>query len=314
MEGQKKGFFALRVRWGFGLILFIILIGVSITVMLVSMHWLFLDNMGEIAPTRYMADQVGSELLHDLSEEIMGPSEIYRWRKQGEWDAKPEFSKSALFWFTYNSTDHSFTIYPTGEQRDVSPALLEHLKTKIAANIDSTLTIRQAGGIRGHLKDEVGDFRLQGMLYEDEPKGVGLIQDLDRFRQIVLPEVLENARQNYPLLNLFTEVPEGNVVHPSRMFILFRDRQDSIIAQLGEPGEYAYKKELDRNDYRKEYPLWQYMGIKPEIIIPNCSDLGFEKLLRRAFYSLIAYILLLIFVWSRAQVRLSRARKQLESQ
>ncbi len=305
---EKRSFFSLRVHWGFILGLIVLLAFLFVFVSLYSMHWLFMDDIGVIMPTKYMADQVGSELWMDLSEELRGPSEIQRWRSQGYWDAEPEFSKAALFWFTYNSTEHSFNIRPTTEDFNTPPDLIDHLKSKIASIIDSTLSQKQAGGIPAYFKDETGDYNLQGLLYKEEPKAVGLITDLNKFRQIVLPEVLEHAKDNFPLLKLFTEgVGRGEPFHSS-MFILYRNSQDSIIAQLGSPGEYAYDKELGSNDYMKEYPLWKAMDIKPEIVLPHCFDLRWEKAARKGFYGIIALLVIVLLLWIRAEIRLKRAK------
>jgi hypothetical protein len=314
MEGQKQGFLAFRVRWGYIFSVVLILVALTVGFMFYAFHWFFIDELGLLMPTRTYADQVGFQLWMDLAEKFRSPSEIYRWRVQGEWDAEPEFSKAALFWFTYNSMERSLDLQPVAE--NPPQELIRYLKEETVAAIDSTLTHKQAGGLHTALESETGRYYLEGLLYKDEPRCVGLVTDVTEFRKTVLPEVLEAASENYPLLASYAPKAEERDIaagHYSMMFVFYRDQQDSIIEYLGTPGEYAEGREPGRYDYKKEFPFWELIGVKSEVVIPNCYDLRWEQTIRRLFYYMIAFLVILFFLWAFAEVRLSRTRKQLGS-
>jgi hypothetical protein len=217
------------------------------------------------------------------------------------------FPKSALFWFTYSSTDQSYVIQRTNLPYDTPAVTMESWKRKMTSLIDSTLAVEKKDYFGGPIPDDSVDLYLKGKIYSDEPRVIGMVQDMDKFWQIDIPEVLEDARQTFPRLDAFTADPEDGLGH-SMMFIVARDEQDSIVAQIGAPGGYAHVKDLGLKGYKLDWPPSDNSGYKLEFVIPNCPEKLFVGWVTWGFRILAAIWVITLILWVRAEILLRKAR------
>jgi hypothetical protein len=308
IKEKRPSFFSLRGRWGFFFILILLIGVIGIGAVLYAEKWLFREDLGMATPTRSYAHQVASELMMNIGEQVRTPSALFRWRSTGRWDEKPVFSQAVLFWFTYNTAERNYHFHwvnPVEKSREKS----EIWENRLTPVIDSTLIRKRAGGIQARFKDDGGYFRCKGMIYPDEPKIVGMVTDIEAFRRVVLPELLEEARKTFPLLEGFTIGPEkgsGN----SPLFILARDRRDSVIAQLGVPGAYADREDIGKLGFKKAFPYMETLGFSLEIVIPRCIEVIWLWYLTRGFYLLIIVWFITMIFWAKAEFRLRKALKK----
>ncbi len=305
----KPSFFALSAHWGWRIVLIFVFGAVAISVVFYAGQYLFMEDLGIIMPTRSYANQVGSQLLFHVTERINVPPELYRWRTNGEWDAQPEFSQAALFWFTYNSSTKVFDTHSVNMPSGITPDKLGAWQSKLTEVVDSTLVVKQAGSLNYYSTDDLGDYRIAGRIYKDEPKFVGLVMDMDRFRTHDLQEILDEAKERFPLLEMFTLGPDYEVRH-SPMFLLIRDQQDSIITQLGTLGEYIDQENFGKLDYHKEYPYFKQLGFRMEIVVPHSTEMVWIWYVSKGFYLLMVVWIITLLLWARAEIRLN---KQMQS-
>jgi len=298
-----------KARWSFILVLIIVIAGICIADSLYSFYWLFHEDLGSIAPTRYYADQVGKALMFDINKKIRMPSEIYRWRYLGGWDGEPEFTEATLFWFTYNACTREFNIRQISDNKTLPVSRLERIKSRLESRIDSLLYLKLVTNMTYHLEIDTSNYKVSGLMYPDEPKVLGLVTDMDKFQQVVLPQVLLDAQSSYPGLKLFTDDLRKGDPAQSSMFIIYRNDQDSIIAQIGLSGDYSLRRETGSNDYVNLFPHLRLINIQQEPIIPDCFDVRWERALKLGYYGLIVIFLIVLFLWIKAEIKLGRLQK-----
>ena len=312
MQKEKRSFFSFRIHWGFRFALAFVIGAGLITIILVSLHWQIREDVdiGMLVPTRSYALQVGDKIRRNIMENFATPpllSVLFRWRTTGQLDTLLTFPPAALFWFTYDSSDSSYTFYktdstvaplsaPAGWDQRLTQAILPVLREK------------EAGPIYQRIQDATGDYDIGGRVYADEPRVVARVTDLVFFRHRMIPEILEKARRDFPLLDKFTTSVRPGPPPLSRLFILIRDKQDSIITQLGMPGKYAHQAEIESPGFLKSYPFTP-IGFNMDVVVVKCPVMGFLTNIRHAVILFIFLWLLVMILWSRAEILLRRMRK-----
>lgn len=309
MNAKRQLFFTLRSHWALRIIPVLIAGALVLSFILFTSGFLFDEKLGCPMPTRSYAHLVSRKLILNLGPRLRVPPELLQWRSTGEWDREPVFPKSAFFWFTYNSTDKSYVIQRINLPHATSAETLESWKGKITSLIDSTFAVKQEGLFAVPIPDDSADLYLKGKIYSDEPRVIGMVQDMDKFWHIDIPEVLEDARQTFPGLDAFTADPKDSLGH-SLMFILVRDEQDSIVAKIGAPGGYAHVKDLGMIPlgYKLDWPPSDRSGYKLEFVIPNCPEKVLVGYVTWGFRIFAVIWVITLILWVRAEILLRKAR------
>jgi len=309
MEAKKRSFVSTKLRWGF-LFILILLLGVSAWgFVFYGSKWLFREDFGTLTPTRSYALEVANKLLYDIGQQLQLPSELFRWRETGTMDREPTFSPAALFWFTYNSKEDEFDFHWIDSSLPLSSDYLGEWEQRLKSRIDSTLAEKEAGQILKRIEESEGEFRLNGRVYKDEPRVVAMITDMDKFRQSIIPKLLEESRENFPSLDIFTTGPGEGMAGKSPLYIVFRDREDHIFAQLGVPGEQPDRREPVPFEFKKEFPTRDWLGLDMEVGIPRCLEMIWLAYLKIGFYGLVIVWIATMVLWARAEISRKKSRQ-----
>jgi hypothetical protein len=268
--------------------------------------------LGSIFVTKGYVRQVNEEVFRRLRLRLLPPESLYQWRETGLFDKEPVFARSTLAWLTYDSGTRRVQY----RMLDSSLADLHVFDARLTASLDSAL--QKDGLIFGHLYSEQGrDYSIKGKLFKDEPRFVGTVMDVEAFNHKDLPEILTFAQENYPSLHLFTsEVAHyaGNRTGYTPLTLRFRDKDGSVLAQIGKPGEYDTKPV----DKRMGFTLMAPDGMKPgvkvvhlEAIVPYSFEVvsqDYDRLFITAAFCLFIAALL---AWVKAEIQLSNTKKEL---
>ncbi|MFH1733895.1 MAG: hypothetical protein ABIE92_04230, partial [bacterium] len=298
-----------QVRWGYKFALVLIIGILAISAVLYAAKWYWMKDYGMIAPTSYYADQVRSQIRHDLfitwSEDV---SVIFRWRNTGVWDEEVTFPSAALFWFTYDTQNSQFTINRLNQERELSPELLSQLQQAIVAQIDSIEQIKGKGFRSTNIVLDDRSYHLNAKLYEDEPRFVGLVMDMDHFRDVDLPRVFSHAYQNYPMLRLFAMDPEINQDphgpdYVSNIFVLAKDADGEVIAKIGYPGKFIDPGQYDKMTFHLDGPYMKMFGFSLHYVIPQSIEKIWRWYMSRGFFLLIAVWMGTMILWVWAELK-----------
>jgi hypothetical protein len=294
----------LKARWGFRLALLFFLTLLSLIVIFMAWHYWRMEELQPVMPSKVYARETVNKIMTNLNRSCSTPSVLYRWRETGIMDTPPEFSQAALFWFTYNSIEKSYTFYQPVPELTTMPAP-DGWESQLTAALGDTLVKKKQGVINKRLR-EGGDYRLTGMLYENEPRLVGMVNDLKVLRSREIPRAFERAYRDFPLLEASIDSRSNGT---SLLCILVRDEQDSVIAELGSPGAFLQQKKDERDVYRWRLPH-PSAGFTMELILTNNLGDNLRRVLERSFVIFIILWVWTLLAWVRAELHLARMRKE----
>jgi len=316
MEFEKKSIF--RVRWGFKLGLVLLFGLLAIAVVLYAVRWYWTEDFGIVVPTKDYAHLVRSQIYLDVYEWSVNTSAIMKWRHTGVWDDSARFPSAALFWFVYDSTHSKITINPFKESISVSPELLSSLQEQILAQFDSTMQSKRKGRRNESFVINKRRYHLNANLFEDEPRFIGMIMDMDHFRDVDLPTIFNRAYETYPMLRLFAFEPEKEGERKSEdyfsnFFVAAKDADGKIIAKIGVPGKYADPKNYDKITYSTDIDYIEMFGFSMHFVIPRCQEIMYQWIMSRAFFLLIAVWIITLLFWIFAELKRIKMSKSMNN-
>jgi hypothetical protein len=302
VEGNLKSPF--RVRWGFLFALVIILQICALGLVFYAHKWLTFGGYGAYAPTQVYLQQTTAKIMEKINRPLNLPSELARWRVTGKWEEPPPFAPGNLFWFAYDSKLDHYTYHFLDSAASAKSDQWQYLLSPFLAPL---LEKKKFGHIGERIKNDEGEYYISGHVYESEPRVLALVTDVALYRQTEIPRRFKFALQEYPGLAFAAPAPDSGYSY-SQMYILLRDDQSNIVAQLGSPGK-ADSSRLSRIVSYTESHYSNMLGCTVEMGIPRSTEKLWWWHLRRGFFWMIALWVLTMMLWARAEVRLSKAKK-----
>lgn len=292
-------------HWGFPLALLLILGTVAIIAFYSAQRGLNDPTLMAFHPSRDYAEQIGVSLRDRLANRFKIPSEILVWRVFGAKEADaPRCPREALYWFTFDSTQNVFLFHYSDTSKTAQATTWARSLVNV---LPALLRERKSVWLGQDFGEAPSLFRLNGKVFDTEPRVVGLVFDRNQFRRDWIPRILEEARRDYPLLFMFTEVDSAYNMGLTDLAVLIRDADHQIIAQAGGPGLFANQETVKPPAYRKSFTL-EGLGYSIDVIIPFCTESVWQWIVKRSFYTLILLWGVTLILWVRAEIWLKRSK------
>lgn len=299
--------------WWLRLAIVVLMGGISIAILVSVAH--FWRNHQDFtsshsSPNPVYAQMVAGQIATEINTELSEPEAIYHWRTTGRLDEPLEFPRPVRFWFTYNQAADSFAFYrpeasvsaiptPPDWSGKLKPILVPLLQEKQNPELGDNLT--------AFIDENMPGCRLRGRIYQYEPRVVAAVFDTALFYQEVA-SIFRKVKHDVPHLYNFTTFPkpETKSKDPSRIVITLRDSRDSVLAQLGSPGDGR----KGSYEYRQKYQVENLNGTVEAWIPYYLSDDLFFSILKKAGI-LLAYVWIgTVILWAKTEWRFSRYKKK----
>jgi hypothetical protein len=287
-----------RVRWGFLFALVIILQLCALGLVLYAHKWLTIGGYGFYAPTQVYVQQTTAKIMENVNRPLLLPPELSRWHATGQWEEPPPFTTGNLFWFTYDSKTDQYAYRFLDSSASARSESWDEL---LSPFFKPLLAKKKAGHIAERLNNDIGEFYINGHIYESEPRVLALVTDVALYRQTEIPRRFKFASQEYPGLAFAAPAPDSGFSY-SQMYILLRDDQGNVVAQLGSPGRRDSSRLSRIVGYNESHYL-NNLGCKLEMGIPRSAEKLWWWYIRRGFFLMIALWVLTMVLWGRAEVR-----------